>query len=115
MGLAWDVTGKGTSVVHAGASVVTDDGIPMFLFVGQGGGAEQYDAWTWGNPYRRPNLENGVQVGTFGGNINYAVNRGGRPAIRGSLGEPARGRHRHTPMVPRTSVWRQQFAWTLPM
>ena len=37
VGLAWDVTGKGTIILHAGASVMTDDGIPMFLFVGQGG------------------------------------------------------------------------------
>ena len=46
LGLAWDVTGKGTTVVHAGYSIVYDDGIPMFLFVGKGG--EQNNSATLG-------------------------------------------------------------------
>jgi hypothetical protein len=79
VGLAWDVTGKGTTVVHAGASVVTDDGIPMFLFVGQGGEQNNTTLGLGAIPTGAQIWENGVQVGTFGGNINYAVNKAGGP------------------------------------
>jgi hypothetical protein len=37
LGLAWDVTGKGTTVVRGGFSIVHDGGLPMFVFVGNGG------------------------------------------------------------------------------
>jgi carboxypeptidase family protein/TonB-dependent receptor-like protein len=79
VGLAWDLTGNGTTVVHAGASVVTDDGIPMFLFVGQGGEQNNTTLGLGAIPTGAEIFENGAQVGTFGGNINYAVVKTGGP------------------------------------
>ena len=32
IGVAWDVSGKGTTVVRAGASVIFDSQLPMFVF-----------------------------------------------------------------------------------
>jgi len=46
LGMAWDVTGKGTTVVRAGYSIVYDTGLPMFVFVGNGG--EQNNSATIG-------------------------------------------------------------------
>ncbi|HXP82198.1 MAG TPA: TonB-dependent receptor [Verrucomicrobiae bacterium] len=46
LGMAWDVTGKGTTVVRAGYSIVYDSGLPMFVFVGNGG--EQNNSATIG-------------------------------------------------------------------
>jgi Carboxypeptidase regulatory-like domain/TonB dependent receptor-like, beta-barrel len=37
VGLAWDVTGNGTTVVHAGYSIVYDGGLPMFVFMANAG------------------------------------------------------------------------------
>jgi hypothetical protein len=79
VGLAWDVTGQGTTVLHAGASVVSDDGIPMFLFVGQGGEQNNTTLGIGAIPTGAEIFENGAQVGTFGGNINYAVVKTGGP------------------------------------
>ena len=81
--MAWDVTGKGTTVVHAGASVVTDDGIPMFLFVGQGGEQNNTTLGLGAIPTGAEIFENGQQIGTFGGNINYAVVKTGGPPFAG--------------------------------
>lgn len=36
LGLSWDVSGKGRTVVHAGYSIVYDTALPMFAFLGQG-------------------------------------------------------------------------------
>jgi outer membrane receptor protein involved in Fe transport len=79
LGLAWDVTGKGTTVVHAGASVVTDGGIPMFLFMAQGGEQNNTTLGLGAIPTGAQIWEGGTQVGTFGGNINYAVIKAGGP------------------------------------
>ena len=79
VGLAWDVTGKGTTVVHAGASLVTDDGIPMFLFVGQGGEQNDTTLGLGAIPTGAQIWENGAQVGSFGGNIDYVVTKTGGP------------------------------------
>ena len=83
VGLAWDVTGKGTTVVHAGASVVTDDGIPMFLFVGQGGEQNNTTLGLGAIPTGAQIWEGGAQMGTFGGNINYAIIKAGGPPFAG--------------------------------
>ena len=83
LGLAWDVTGKGTTVIHAGASVVTDDGVPMFLFVGQGGEQNDTTLGLGAIPTGAQIWENGAQVGTFGGNINYVVTKTGGPPFQG--------------------------------
>jgi len=83
LGLAWDVTGKGTTVVHAGASVVTDGGIPMFLFVGQGGEQNDTTLGLGAIPTGAQIWENGVQSPlTFGGNINYVVTKTGGPPFQ---------------------------------
>jgi len=39
VGVAWDVTGKGTTVVRAGASVIFDTQLPMFVFSNVSGNA----------------------------------------------------------------------------
>ena len=87
VGLAWDVTGKGTTVVHAGASVVTDDGIPMFLFVGQGGEQNNTTLGLGAIPTGAEIYSNGAQsttTPTFGGNIDYAVIKTGGPPFQGN-------------------------------
>jgi hypothetical protein len=40
IGVAWDVTGKGTTVVRAGASVIFDTQLPMFVFSNISGNAQ---------------------------------------------------------------------------
>ncbi len=40
LGLAWDITGKGTTVVRAGASLIYDSQLPMFVFSNLSGNAQ---------------------------------------------------------------------------
>jgi hypothetical protein len=40
VGLAWDISGKGTTVIRAGASVVFDTQLPMFVFSNVSGNAQ---------------------------------------------------------------------------
>src|SRR5579863_844527 len=40
VGVAWDITGKGTTVVRAGASVIFDAQLPMFVFSNISGNAQ---------------------------------------------------------------------------
>jgi hypothetical protein len=40
IGVAWDITGKGTTVVRAGASVIFDSQLPMFVFSNISGNAQ---------------------------------------------------------------------------
>ena len=40
IGVAWDITGKGTTVVRAGASVIYDSQLPMFVFSNISGNAQ---------------------------------------------------------------------------
>jgi hypothetical protein len=40
IGMAWDITGKGTTVVRAGASVIFDSQLPMFVFSNISGNAQ---------------------------------------------------------------------------
>jgi Carboxypeptidase regulatory-like domain/TonB dependent receptor len=35
LGLSWDISGRGTTVLHAGYSIVADTSLPMAVFVGQ--------------------------------------------------------------------------------
>ncbi|MGB2888726.1 MAG: TonB-dependent receptor [Candidatus Acidiferrales bacterium] len=36
LGVSWDISGKGTTVLHAGYSIVADTSLPMYVFIGQG-------------------------------------------------------------------------------
>jgi hypothetical protein len=40
LGIAWDITGKGTTVVRAGASIIFDTQLPMFVFSNISGNAQ---------------------------------------------------------------------------
>jgi outer membrane receptor protein involved in Fe transport len=82
VGLAWDVTGKGTTVIHAGFSIVTDDGLPMFMFMANGGEQNDTTLGLGAIPTGAQIYSNGSLVTTLPGTIQYAANKAGGPPFQ---------------------------------
>jgi len=60
IGVAWDITGKGTTVLHAGYTIVYNNGMPMFEWVGNAFGNNANTLGLEANPAAATIVVNGV-------------------------------------------------------